>query len=117
MSFVKTIAELDQTNLPIAGGKGANLGALTRAGLPILGGFVVTTDGYRAFITANHLDADLRRILESTQMDDPTSLESASDQIRACFHRGQLPLLVPSGQVLHTGLIGFVKAQRKNVTG
>ena len=91
MSFIKAIAELGQTDLSIAGGKGANLGALLQAGLPIPGGFVVTTDGYRAFMKTNHLDADLRRILDSTQMDDLAALESASDRIRACFRIGQIP--------------------------
>jgi len=91
MSFVKTIAELDRTDLPVAGGKGANLGALLRAGLPVPGGFVVTTDGYRAFVAANKLDVDLQRILESIQMYDPASLESGSDQIRARFRSGQIP--------------------------
>ncbi len=96
MSFVKTIAELGQTDLPVAGGKGANLGALMRAGLPVPGGFVVTTEGYRAFVAANHLDADVRRILDSTRMDDPGSLESASGQIRACFCSGRIPPILES---------------------
>jgi pyruvate,water dikinase len=91
MLFIRKISELDQSDLPIAGGKGANLGALLQAGLPVPGGFIITTDGYRAFMTANHLDADLHRILDSTQMDDLTSLESASGQIRDCFHSGQIP--------------------------
>ncbi len=92
MSFVKTIAELDRKDLPVAGGKGANLGALLRAGLPVPGGFVVTTDGYRAFVAANKLEADLKRILESIQMDNPDSLEAGSNQIRACFRSGQIPI-------------------------
>ncbi len=91
MSFIKTIVELDQTDLLVAGGKGANLGALLRAGLPVPNGFVVTTEGYRAFVVANHLDSTLHQILDSTQPDDPVSLESASDRIRACFRYGQSP--------------------------
>ena len=94
MPFVKTIAELDRTDLPSAGGKGANLGALTRAGLPVPGGFVVTTEGYHAFVAANNLEVDLRRILPSIQMDDPTALAFGSDQIRNCFCAGQLPPLL-----------------------
>ncbi|CAG1016996.1 pyruvate, water dikinase [Anaerolineales bacterium] len=91
MPFIKKITELDQTDLPIAGGKGANLGALLQAGLPVPGGFVVTIAGYRAFVAANNLDVELHRILESIQMDDPASLESGSEQIRACFRSGQIP--------------------------
>lgn len=32
----------------LAGGKGANLGELTRAGLPVPPGFIVTAEAYRA---------------------------------------------------------------------
>ncbi len=90
MSFIQTIAELDRTDLSTAGGKGANLGALLRAGLPVPGGFVITTEGYRAFVADNHLAADLRRILDATRMDDPASLESAAERIRTHFRSGQL---------------------------
>ncbi|NMC79463.1 MAG: phosphoenolpyruvate synthase [Chloroflexi bacterium] len=90
MSFIQTIAELDRTDLSTAGGKGANLGALLRAGLPVPGGFVITMEGYRAFVADNHLVADLRRILDDTRMDDPASLESAAERIRTHFRSGQL---------------------------
>jgi rifampicin phosphotransferase len=90
MSFIIRIAELDRADLLIAGGKGSNLGALLRAGLPVPDGFVITTAGYRAFVAENHLDADLRRILVSTQMDDPAALKSASGRIRSCFSAGQI---------------------------
>jgi pyruvate,water dikinase len=82
VSFTIAISKLGRADLYTAGGKGANLGALLQAGLPVPGGFIVTTDGYRSFVAANHLEADLQRILASIQMDDPASLESGSDQIR-----------------------------------
>ncbi|MGH3094703.1 MAG: PEP/pyruvate-binding domain-containing protein [Streptosporangiales bacterium] len=43
------IADRDQ---PLAGGKGANLGRLTRAGFPVPPGFVVTTTAYTDFVDA-----------------------------------------------------------------
>jgi pyruvate,water dikinase len=82
---------LDKTDLPLAGGKGANLGELIQAGLPVPPGFCITTAGYHAFVVDNHLEADLRLILDATQMGDPVSLESAHDQIQACFRSGQIP--------------------------
>ena len=46
MTFVVPLADLGQADLARAGGKGANLGELVRAGLPVPDGFVVTTDAY-----------------------------------------------------------------------
>ncbi|WP_202879642.1 PEP/pyruvate-binding domain-containing protein [Serinicoccus kebangsaanensis] len=43
---VLPLAEVGADDLALAGGKGANLGELIRAGLPVPGGFVVTTEGY-----------------------------------------------------------------------
>ncbi len=39
------------------GNKGANLGRLTRQGLPVPGGFCVTVAAYQRFVDANHLTA------------------------------------------------------------
>jgi pyruvate,water dikinase len=49
MSYVVRFAELGRGDIAVAGGKGANLGELTRAGLPVPPGFVLTTAAYRAF--------------------------------------------------------------------
>jgi len=47
MQFIKHFSEIDDTDLPHVGGKGLNLGKLTRAGFPVPNGFCVTTDAYR----------------------------------------------------------------------
>ncbi|TAK70504.1 MAG: hypothetical protein EPO22_01695, partial [Dehalococcoidia bacterium] len=49
-NYVRWFEELAKDDTPVAGGKGANLGEMTRAGLPVPPGFVVTADAYRAFI-------------------------------------------------------------------
>jgi len=50
MQYIKSLTELNQADLSIAGGKGANLGALIQAGLPVPPGFCVITSAYRAFV-------------------------------------------------------------------
>ena len=47
MQFIKNFSEIDETDLPGVGGKGLNLGKLTRAGFRVPQGFCVTTDAYR----------------------------------------------------------------------
>lgn len=41
-----------RTDVPLAGGKRANLGELVRAGIPVPPGFIVTTGAYRACLDA-----------------------------------------------------------------
>ena len=47
MQFIKHFSEIDDADLPYVGGKGLNLGKLTRAGFSVPNGFCVTTDAYR----------------------------------------------------------------------
>ncbi len=47
MPFIKHFSEIDDTDLLRVGGKGLNLGKLTRAGFSVPNGFCVTTDAYR----------------------------------------------------------------------
>ena len=47
MQFIKHFSEIDDADLPRVGGKGLNLGKLTRAGFPVPNGFCVTTEAYR----------------------------------------------------------------------
>ena len=47
MQFIKYFSEIDDADLPRVGGKGLNLGKLTRTGFPVPNGFCVTTDAYR----------------------------------------------------------------------
>ncbi|SER32522.1 PEP/pyruvate-binding domain-containing protein [Microlunatus flavus] len=48
MGVVGSLEEFGRGDVALAGGKGANLGALVRAGFPVPPGFVVTTEAYRA---------------------------------------------------------------------
>lgn len=55
-SLLRPLASLRAADLPLAGGKGANLGELLGAGLPVPPGFVVTTAAYRAHAEAAGVD-------------------------------------------------------------
>ncbi len=48
--YVLYFNEIDKNNLPSVGGKGANLGEMTKAGFPVPQGFCVSTWAYQTFI-------------------------------------------------------------------
>jgi len=83
MIFIKQFGELGRDDIEQAGGKGANLGELTRAGLPVPPGFVILTDAYRGYIAEHQLADKIVGLAGPT--DDPAGYESASEQIRALF--------------------------------
>jgi phosphohistidine swiveling domain-containing protein len=83
MIFIKQFDELGRADIDQAGGKGANLGELTRAGLPVPPGFVIITDAYRGYVAEHQLVEKIVALAAPT--DDPHGYEPASEQIRALF--------------------------------
>ena len=72
--------EIDATDLETVGGKGASLGELTAAGLPVPPGFVVTAGTYRRFIEAAEIDEAL---FDAVAVDHEDSDALAAAQERA----------------------------------
>ena len=80
-----------QANLETVGGKGMSLAKLANAGLPVPGGFHVTTEAYRQFVTANHLQEGINIALQAVDVAQPASLEVASATIGRLFTQASIP--------------------------
>jgi phosphohistidine swiveling domain-containing protein len=91
MPLVASLHDLGMGDLALAGGKGANLGALLRTGLPVPPGFCVTTAAYRAFLGIGDLGARIHQTVQGVRPDDPGSLEEAADSVRADFTSRLVP--------------------------
>jgi rifampicin phosphotransferase len=89
--LVRTLERLGREDLPIAGGKGASLGAMVRAELPVPEGFVVLTGAYRAFVEHNDLQAEIRRLADGASADDLEALHGSSRAIQHRFETAELP--------------------------
>src|SRR5215208_509171 len=91
MTYTAWFDEIRKDDIALAGGKAANLGELSRAGLPVPPGYVVTTTAYDTFVEANGIgDAIVGRTL-ATRADDPASFEEVAEGIRALFSGGKVP--------------------------
>src|SRR3954462_15335140 len=88
--YVRPFADLGRGDLADAGGKGANLGELTRAGLPVPPGFVLTTAAYRAFTEG--VEAGDRSVFTSR----PIPQEMAREITEAWTALGEGPVAVRS---------------------
>ena len=88
MSHIIPFSQLNKSNILTAGGKGANLGEMIRAGFPVPDGFVLTTGAYDAFVEANELQQQIVDLANTVTADNPQSSEDASQKIRALFMQG-----------------------------
>ncbi|WP_297479127.1 phosphoenolpyruvate synthase [Thermococcus sp.] len=62
--FIRWFEELSKKDVPLVGGKGANLGELTNAGIPVPPGFCVTAEAYKYFVENVKLNkGDIERIM------------------------------------------------------
>ena len=80
-----------QADLETAGGKGMSLAKLSRAGMPVPDGFHITTQAYRQFVDANHLQSGIQEALQGVELAKPSTLETASEAIRRSFAQAQIP--------------------------
>lgn len=82
--------QIHKDDVLIAGGKGANLGEMTAAGIPVPKGFVITADAYREFLKANKIDEIISRSLNDAQTDEQV-LISAAGEFRKRIAAGHFP--------------------------
>ena len=90
LEYILTLSD-PQATLENVGGKGMSLAKLTRAGLPVPGGFHVTTAAYRQFVAANDLQAKIIAALRIADAAVPASLETASRSIYELFEHAHIP--------------------------
>lgn len=80
--LVRWFDELSREDTKSVGGKGGNLGELTRAGLPVPPGFVITSDAFVSTLIANGLRDELLKQFEATQHDEPRALQDRAAHMR-----------------------------------
>ncbi|MBS7647581.1 MAG: phosphoenolpyruvate synthase [Candidatus Bathyarchaeia archaeon] len=84
---------LRKTDIPLVGGKNANLGEMLNAGIPIPPGFAVTANAYRKFIEETSISEKVYKIIEEIVKDpnDVKQYEKASKEIRALIESASMP--------------------------
>ena len=90
-SSVVWFNEVGREDLGLVGGKGANLGELTRAGIPVPPGFVVTADTYFRFIQQNALEPILQKELFKLDVHNSRELSDRAARIRQRIMDAPMP--------------------------
>ncbi len=91
MADVVWFEELSGRDTSIAGGKGANLGELTRAGLPVPRGFVVTANAYLDAMADGHVREELLAEAAAIDVDDDHALAEGAERLQRLVHKAGLP--------------------------
>src|SRR5689334_22271697 len=90
-----------------AGGKGANLGGWTAAGLPVPPGFVVGAPAYAAFCDVTGLRGRINAALADLDAEDTAALEAAAAAARDELDASPMPLWLEDAiRAAHARLTG-----------
>jgi pyruvate,water dikinase len=83
--------EVTKNDVDIVGGKGANLGEMTLAGIPVPPGFIVTADAYYDFISKTQIGDKVRSLLAPLDPSNSRQLQKVSAKVKKLILSAALP--------------------------
>lgn len=89
--FIKSFAQITKKNVGEAGGKGASLGEMTNAKIPVPPGFVLLASAFDRFLIETDLEQELEAQLKKVNYNDVNSVDGASSVIRALIAKAPMP--------------------------
>lgn len=90
-ALVLPFSQIRKEDIPLVGGKGANLGEMYSFGIPVPNGFVVTSGSYKYVIDQNALQPVIREIIRQTNVNDQKDLQKASIKIQRLINTADIP--------------------------
>lgn len=87
--FTLPFSKITANDIPLVGGKGANLGVLTAANISVPNGFCITTHAYKAFVAPE--EASIYSAAKNIDIDNLNSLRAEAQNIRNMLHKNPLP--------------------------
>lgn len=117
MTWTKPFAKLSKDDAAIAGGKGASLGEMTQAGIPVPPGFVILADAFERFVEETDLNVEIDAALDAVDPKEMHTVEGASEKIQALILNAQMPEDIASEiQSFYTKLDAQYVAVRSSAT-
>lgn len=91
MENVVWFEDLSSDDVDIAGGKGASLGEMINAGLPVPPGFSVTAQAYGRFVEEQGIIDEMNDLLSKVDVDNSDALHETGEKIRNMIMEAEMP--------------------------
>ncbi len=91
LELTRNFKKLDKSNVDIAGGKGASLGEMTQAKIPVPPGFVVLSTAFEKFLEETDLNVEIDAVIKTLKHDNIDLVERASVKIRDLIDDADFP--------------------------
>jgi pyruvate,water dikinase len=89
--YVVWFRDVGKEDVSIVGGKGANLGEMTRAGFPVPPGFIVTVHAYTEFIDRSNLKEKISTVLSTVDVNNSKNLDQVAKKVQSLITRAEFP--------------------------
>jgi len=89
--YIKNFKQLSKKDVNIAGGKGASLGEMTKAGISVPPGFVVLASAFDRFLEETDINVEIDAELAKVNYEDVNSVDKTSMIIRDLIHDAKMP--------------------------
>jgi pyruvate, water dikinase len=83
--------EVSKDDVGLVGGKGANLGEMTRAGIPVPPGFIVTAEAWYDFLDETGLRKEIKKLLTGLDVADTKKLQKVSEEVKWLITSSVMP--------------------------
>ncbi len=87
-------AKISKYDAAIAGGKGASLGEMTYAGIPVPPGFVVLASTFEEFLRSCAIHEEIDAILHTVDVKTMHTVERASEEIQGIIMGAEMPAAI-----------------------
>lgn len=88
--YTRNFRQLSIKDIRLAGGKGASLGEMTQAGIPVPSGFVVLSTAFDRFLKDNIFSGAITTQLRQVKYHNPKTVKYASQRIQKLIMNGVL---------------------------
>ncbi len=109
--FIRFFPQISIKDIKIAGGKGASLGEMMHAKIPVPPGFVILISAFDKFLEETDLLVDIATVLKRINYKDIKSVDRASGETRDLIRDGKMPK-----DLEREFFLGFKKLKTKYVS-
>lgn len=117
MELIRNFNDIRKEDAMLAGGKGASLGEMTKAGIPVPPGFVVLSGAFEFFLKETDLAQEIEATLKKVNHHEMESVDSASEIIKELIENAEMPDgIVKEIKKIHKDLDSEFVAVRSSAT-
>ena len=110
-------SEVTKEDIPLVGGKGANLGEMTNFHIPVPPGFIITANAYYDFLQRSKVIDEIRNLLKPLDYNNTKQLQQIADQIKQVILNAAMPAeLAKEIQQAYIKMGGGLVAVRSSAT-